>query len=319
MHSPIPLADADKPVVRGQEHWTTKDGNIKLFMWEKRRYPGTEYKGTILFIHGSSWCGQPTFDLYVPGRPYSSVMDWFAVQGFDSWSLDAEGYGRSDKSRDSKFGIEPGADDIAAATDYILKLRGIPKVMLYGVSAGALKCSLFTTRFPERVARLALDAFVWTGKDSPTLEQRRKTVPELSKHNRRPFTRQVIQAVFDRDYPGAAEPSMIEAFAQASMALDDSVPTGTYLDMCTKLPMVDPKNIPVPTMVMRGEYDGIAHINDLYEFFERLPSKDKHFALMPGVAHASFQQTNYLLVYHTLHSFFSQPPAVFVGPADFKH
>ncbi len=319
MHSPIPLSDADKPVVQGHEHWTTKDGGIKLFMWEKRRYPGTEYKGTILFIHGSSWCGQPTFDLYVPGRPYSSVMDWFAVQGFDSWSLDAEGYGRSDKSRDSKFGIEPGADDIAAATDYILKLRNIPKIMLYGVSAGALKCSLFTTRFPDRVARLALDAFVWTGKDSPTLEQRRKTVPELSKHNRRPFTRQVIQAVFDRDYPGAAEPAMIEAFAQASMALDDSVPTGTYLDMCTKLPMVDPKDIPVQTMVMRGEYDGIAHINDLYEFFERLPSRDKHFALMPGVAHASFQQTNYMLVYHTLHSFFSQPPAVFVGPADFKH
>lgn len=319
MHSPIPLADADKPVVQGHEHWTTKDGNIKLFMWEKRRYPGTDYKGTILFIHGSSWCGQPTFDLHVPGRPYSSVMDWFAVQGFECWCLDAEGYGRSDKSRDSKFGIEPGADDIAAATDYILKLRNIPKVLLYGVSAGALKCSLFTTRFPERVARLALDAFVWTGKDSPTLAQRRKTVPELSKHNRRPFTRQVIQAVFDRDYPGAAEPAMIEAFAQASMALDDSVPTGTYLDMCTKLPMVDPKDIPVPTMVMRGEYDGIAHINDLYEFFERLPSNDKHFALMPGVAHASFQQTNYLLVYHTLHSFFSQPAAVFVGPADFKH
>jgi alpha-beta hydrolase superfamily lysophospholipase len=83
--------------------------------------------------------------------------------------------------------------------------------------------------------------------------------------------------------------------------------------------MVDPKDIPVPTMVMRGEYDGIANIKDLYEFFERLPSRDKHFALMPGVAHASFQQTNYLLVYHTLHSFFSQPAAVFVGPADFAH
>jgi alpha-beta hydrolase superfamily lysophospholipase len=89
--------------------------------------------------------------------------------------------------------------------------------------------------------------------------------------------------------------------------------------MCTKLPMVDPKDISVPTMVMRGEYDGIANIKDLHEFFERLPTNDKHFALMPGVAHASFQQTNYLLVFHTLHSFFSQPPAVFVGPTNFKH
>jgi pimeloyl-ACP methyl ester carboxylesterase len=305
---------ADGALIRGQEHWADK-GGIKLFLWEKRRAPGTDYHGTILFIHGSSWASQPTFDLHVPGRPFSSVMDWFAVRGFDCWCLDNEGYGRSDKHRDSNFGIETGADDIVAATDYILKLREIPSVMLYGVSAGALKSALFTKRYPQRVSRLALDAFVWTGKDSPTLAERRKTVPELLKHKRRPFTRAVIQSVFDRDLPGAAEPDMIEAFAQASMALDETVPTGTYLDMCTKLPMVDPSDISVPTIMMRGQYDGIAGINDLYEFFARLPNPDKHFALMPGVAHASFQQTNYLLVYHTLYSFFSQPPAVFVGPA----
>ena len=305
---------ADDLAIRGQEHWADK-GGIKLFLWEKRRAPGTDHMGTILFIHGSSWASQPTFDLHVPGRPFSSVMNWFAVRGFDCWCLDNEGYGRSDKHRDSNFGIEAGADDIGAATDYILKLREIPCVLLYGVSAGALKSALFTKRHPERVSRLALDAFVWTGKDSPTLAERRKTVPELMKHKRRPFTRAVIQSVFDRDLPGAAEPDMIEAFAQASMALDETVPTGTYLDMCTKLPMVDPSDISVPTIMMRGQYDGIAGINDLYEFFARLPNPDKHFALMPGVAHASFQQTNYLLVYHTLYSFFSQPPAVFVGPA----
>jgi pimeloyl-ACP methyl ester carboxylesterase len=313
MKQDVPFANADKPVVAGQEHWTEKDG-AKLFMWEKRRLPGTVYQGTVLFIHGSSWASQPTFDLYVPGRPFSSVMDWFAVRGYDTWCLDAEGYGRSDKSRDSAFGIESGADDIVAATNYILKLRDIPNVLLYGVSAGALKSALFTTRYPERVSRLALDAFVWTGKDSPTLVERRKTLPELMKSKRRPFTRKVIQGVFDRDYPGTAEPDMIEAFAQMSMALDETVPTGTYIDMCTKLPIVDPVDIKVPTIVMRGEYDGIAGINDLHDFFARLPNPDKHFALMPGVAHASFQQTNYLLVYHVLYSFFSQPAPIFKGP-----
>jgi hypothetical protein len=65
---------------------------------------------------------------------------------------------------------------------------------------------------------------------------------------------------------------------------------------------------------MRGEYDGIAGINDLHDFFAHLPNPDKHFALMPGVAHASFQQTNYLLVYHVLYTFFSQPAPIFKGP-----
>ena len=43
---------------------------------------------------------QPTFDLQVPGRPHSSVMDWFAERGYDTWCVDMEGYGRSDKNRD---------------------------------------------------------------------------------------------------------------------------------------------------------------------------------------------------------------------------
>ena len=55
---------------------------------------------------------------------------------------------------------------------------------------------------------------------------------------------------------------------------------------------------------MRGEYDGIASFEDLVKFFEKLPNPDKQFAVMPGIAHASFQQKNYTLVYHILVSFF---------------
>ena len=44
---------------------------------------------------------------------------------------------------------------------------------MYGISSGALKAAVFAQRQPERVARLALDAFVWTGEGSPTLAERR--------------------------------------------------------------------------------------------------------------------------------------------------
>ena len=79
----MPQTAAEQPLVQGNEHWAHK-GDIKLFLWEKKHVPGTARKGTILFIHGSSWCGQPTFDLHVPGRPFSSVMDWFAARGYDT-------------------------------------------------------------------------------------------------------------------------------------------------------------------------------------------------------------------------------------------
>lgn len=300
-------------LVQGQEHWTSKDG-IKIFLWNKKRALNTTHQGTILFIHGSSWCSQPTFDLHVEGRPWSSVMDFFAAKGYDTWCLDNEGYGRSDKSRDINFGVENGAQDIVAATDYILQHDQLKKVLLYGISSGALKSALFTQWYPERVSRLALDAFVWTGKESPTLVERRKMLPNLVGVQRRPFNREVIQSVFDRDHPGTADQKMIDAFATASLALDDSVPTGTYIDMCTKLPLIDPLKVVVPTIIMRGQFDGIAGVDDLIEFFKRLPNPDKHFAMMPGVAHASFQQNNYLLVYDVLRSFFGQTPAEFLAP-----
>ena len=83
--------------MQGKEHWTRK-GDVKLFLWQKAAAAGAP-KGTLLFVHGSSMGSQPTFDLQVPGRPHSSVMEWFAERGFHTWCMDNEGYGRSDKSR----------------------------------------------------------------------------------------------------------------------------------------------------------------------------------------------------------------------------
>ena len=297
-------------VVPGQEHWARK-GDVKLFLWEKAAR--AEKRGTVLFVHGSSMASQPTFDLTVPARPDSSAMDWFARRGFDTWSVDMEGYGRSDKTRDISSNIADGADDLAAATDYIMQTRGIEQFLVYGISSGALRAALFAQRHPERVARLALDAFVWTGKGSPTLAERAKKLPEFQKMKRRPIDRAFVYSIFERDHPGCAEKKVIEAFADAILALDDSMPTGTYIDMCSKLPVVDPQKVTVPTIIMRGEFDGIAGFDDLLEFFRLLPNPDKQFAVMAGISHASFQQINYLMVYHILHAFFSQPAPVYRG------
>ena len=318
----------------GQEHWA-RNGDVKLFLWEKRAMarratestsqqslsagsgklankPGATL-GTVLFVHGSSMASQPTFDLQVPDRPYSSAMDYFAAQGYDTWCFDAEGYGRSDKERDINCDIANGAADTAAATDYIMHTRGVKKFMVYGISSGALRAALFAQRHPERVARLALDAFVWTGKGSPTLEERRKKLPQFEKVNRRPIDRTFIHSIFSRDHPGCAEEKVIDVFADAVLALDDSVPTGTYIDMCAKLPVVDPEKISVPTLIMRGQFDGIAGFDDLIEFFKLLPNPDKQFSVMAGISHASFQQINYMLAYHILASFFAQPEAIYRG------
>ena len=62
-----------------------------------------------------------------------------------------------------------------------------------------------------------------------------------------------------------------------------------------------------------AKWDDIASFADLVKFFERLPNPDKQFAVMPGIAHASFHQKNYAICYHILESFFSQPAPIYKG------
>jgi pimeloyl-ACP methyl ester carboxylesterase len=286
---------------------------VKLFLWEKVAGASPGPRGTLLFVHGSSMGSQPTFDLQIPGRPDASAMDHFVRLGYDTWCVDMEGYGRSDKHRDINSDIATGADDLEAAADYIAKTRGVESFLVYGISSGALRAALFAQRRPERVRRLALDAFVWTGKGSPTLADRRKRLPEFQSRNRRPIDRAFVRSIFTRDHPGTADDAVIEAFADAILALDDSVPTGTYVDMCANLPVVDPARITAPTLILRGQYDGIASVEDLLEFFARLPNPDKQFAVMPGIAHASFHQKNFQIAYHILYSFFTQPAPIYRG------
>ena len=304
--------------VSGTEHWPQKragNDSVRLFLWRKRlkdRSLATA-RGTILFVHGSSVSSTPVFDLQIPGKPEASTMDWFARLGYDTWCVDCEGYGRSDKSRPVNADVSCGADDLAAASEYILKQNGGGKLLVYGASSGALRAGLFAQRHPERVQRLALDALVWTGEGSPTLAERKKRLAQYRASNRRPIDRDFVRGIFTRDHPGTSDLTVVEAFADAVLALDTSVPTGTYIDMSANLPVLDPDRIVVPTLIMRGEWDGIASFQDLANFFARLPNPDKQFIVMPGIAHTSTRSKNWALVYHLLDAYFSQPAPVYVG------
>ena len=305
--------------VAGVEHWVTKQhpsGPVRLFAWEKF-LPSREregFAGTIVLVHGSSMASTPVFDLQVPGRGEShSMMDRFARLGYDVWCFDCEGYGRSDKSRDSVFPIADGAADAEAVADQMAARRGVERLHVYGISSGALRAAMFAERRPERIGRLVLDAFVWTGQGSPTLEERRKRLPQFLASNRRPIDKAFVRTIFTRDHPGTADDDVIEAFAEAIVALDDSIPNGTYIDMCQNLPVCDPRKIHAPTLITRGEFDGIAGFDDLLEFFKLLPNPDKQFTVRPGSAHSSIHEKNHEALFHSLACWWSQPEPIYRG------
>ena len=186
---------------------------------------------------------QPTFDLEVPGHPDYSFMDWLARLGHDVWTLDHEGYGRSTITA-SNSDIACGVEDLKAAVPVIQRETGATALNIYGLSSGALRAAAFAEVAPECVARLALDGFVWTGEGSPTLAKRREGIASFKASNRRPIDRAFIESIFTRDHPGTSEPAVMAACAAAQLAFANSVPTGTYLDMTTRLPLVDPSPHP---------------------------------------------------------------------------
>ena len=300
--------------IAGVEHWTTKRtaaGDVRLYLWRKRLADAP--RGPLVFVHGSSVQSVPAFDLQIPGNPESSVMEWFARLGYDTWCFDCEGYGRSDKWRPVNADIACGADDLAAVSDYIIKATG-QKLLLYGPSSGALRVGLFAQHHPERIRRIVLDALVYTGEGSPTLAERKKRLAQYRAANRRPINRDFVRSIFTRDgNPDAYDPAVVERFADQVLALDDSMPTGTYVDMSANLPVLDPAKIRVPTSILRGQWDGIATEQDVINFFARLPNPDKQLTVMPGIAHTSLRSRNWRMVYDIVDACCSRAAPVYTG------
>ena len=183
---------------------------------------------------------QPTFDLQVPGRPDCSAMDHFARRGYDCWCLDMEGYGRSTKDRDNNAPISQGADDCYAAALYIQKLRGKRPLLVYGISSGALRAAMFAERHPEMVRGLRSTPWCGPAKVRRRSAERSKKLPEFRPRTAGRWTRPSSIRCSTATIP--APPRQGDrGFCRRGRALDNSVPTGTYVDMCSRLPVVDPE------------------------------------------------------------------------------
>jgi alpha-beta hydrolase superfamily lysophospholipase len=291
--------------VVADEYWTDKKG-VRLWVYRKR-LEGAQPTQRLFCVHGSSYSGKTMFDLQVPNREGYSMMDHFARLGYEVWTMDHEGYGHSQKTA-GYSDIQSGVEDLKAAMGVIEK-TGVPaKLAFFGQSSGALRAGRFANQYPEHVDKLALDAFVWTGKDAPTLAQRAKNLERYKASNRRPVSREFYESVFTRDHSGAAEEMLGSVIADLELKYGDSVPTGTYVDMVTNLPQVDPLKIKCPVMIIRAEHDGIATDEDIVNFYAKLPSADKQLLKIAGLAHTAMLGVNRGRFYHALDSFLSMPP-----------
>jgi alpha-beta hydrolase superfamily lysophospholipase len=290
----------------------TRDGEkIELAVYRKRigaPHPGEPARPVLFLVHGSSNSALTSFDLVVPGAGEYSTMDVFARYGFDVWTMDHEGYGKSART-DGNSGIASGVEDLRAAMLVVTRETGQTRCDFIGESSGALRAGAFAMAEPDHVNRMVMTALTYTGKGSPTLAKRAEQVEYFKTHNRRLRDRAMIESIFTRDKPGTTDPAVPAAVADMELVHGDTVPTGTYLDMTAHLPVIDPAKITAPVAVLRGEYDGIATMEDLWDFFDRLPNGDKQFSVIAGAAHSLGTCLRRQAFWHVAQAFLAMPAA----------
>ena len=311
-----PIAQAQPASADGEiwnhEYWAKK-GDVKLNLWRKRigaPKPGTPALPVVFLVHGSSNSARSSYDLTVPGKGEYSLMNVLARFGYDVWTMDHDGYGHSGSSGNSSD-IASGIEDIKAAIPVVTTETGHQKVHFYGTSSGGIRAAAYAQAQPERVDRLILCAFTYKGNGAAEIERRRKRIDALRASPRRKRDAAMIHSIFTRDgHPSLYDPAMIEALVADEMKFGDQVPSGTYLDMAANMPIVDPKKILSPVLMLRGEFDGNSTNDDLLDFYRQLPNGDRQFVILPQTAHsAGYSKNRHLLIY-AMHSFLAQPAPI---------
>ncbi len=97
---------------------------------------------------------------------------------------------------------------------------------------------------------------------------------------------------------------IINSYAKAANLIEVKTPTGPQLDMVTIMPMVNPRLLQIPTMIIHGEFDDVADLEGLLPFFNQLPNSYKRYVVIPDAGHMMHLQKGHLLFQQEVSNFF---------------
>ena len=164
------------PVIKGQP--------AQIYVRERARAAtmargGGDANNVVLFVHGAGTPAEVAFD--VPYQDYS-WMAYLARSGFDVFSMDTTGYGRSTRpapmsdpcnlAADQRPGLAPAGctttypyqvttlesdwNDVGAVVDYLRTLRHVDRVSLVAWSLGGPRSAGYAAQHPDKISKLVL-------------------------------------------------------------------------------------------------------------------------------------------------------------------
>jgi pimeloyl-ACP methyl ester carboxylesterase len=257
--------------------------------------------GVVLFVHGAGTPAEVAFDV-----PYSdySWMAYLAHGGFDVFSMDTTGYGRSTRptvmndpcnlTRAQQRALIPGLlaaacapnfataattiasdwNDIGAVVDYVRALRHVDRVSLVAWSLGGPRAGGYAAQHPERVQRMVLLApgYLRTAADGPPAQ-----LPERAAMNTQSGAE--FTANWDRQ-----------------VGCPDQYERGASAAIWAKMLESDPVGA-TPTLMVAGVHDKQVAPTRVRELYADLGAQEKVFVDLACSSHNAMWETNHTILF----------------------
>ena len=280
-------------VAEGRERSVGKDGKV------------------ILLVHGSTFPATVAFDLDFPG---ASLMQSMALAGWDVFAVDLEGYGESSRPPSMEYpalfpddpapvGPAVSLADVHRTVEFIKNLRLVERVHLLGWSAGAMnEVPSYAINYPDNITGIVLMGTSWRGWPATEDENHKENLDaaaskvDLSYPANAPVRWQRLGTDISKLPQG-----MIESYIAAHQASDPAAgvqggavrkPSGRMVQSTEDSPHFDASLIKVPTLILRGENDPIASLDDNQALLDALGADIKKLVTIQGVGHFNHFENN---------------------------
>ena len=277
----------------------------------------------VLFVHGAGTPAEVAFDADYDDY---SWMAFLARAGFDVFSVDMTGYGRSTRpapmndpcnlARDRQTGFTPAPcmpsypyamttiasdwSDVGAAVDYVRGLRRVDRVSLVAWSLGGPRAGGYAAQHPQKVNRLVVLA---PGYARDRASDPPKTPAEGPAFNTQ--SRAEFDANWDRQVgcQGQYEPAVADAIWSSMIESD---PVGaTWGPGVRRAPQTTSwgwnaatvAKMTTPTLMVAGVHDKQVVPERVRELYTDLGAKQKVFVDLGCSSHNAMWERNHLVLF----------------------
>jgi len=303
------------------------DPGIQLHVRNTRPEALTTFRPerTLLFVHGATYPSDTMFDLKIDGK---SWMDSIAKHGYDVYSMDVRGYGRSTRpsemdrpARDSAPVVttDDGMRDFGAVVGHILERRGIARLNLMGWSWGTVIAGAYSAKHPDRVERLVLCAPLWLRRVPGGL----RVDGQMGAYRCVTFEaakQRWLNGVPADRHQDVIPPGVLEAWWKANMEADPvgatlspsavRAPSGLLVDALqyweADTRYYDPAAISAPVLMVVGDWDVDTPAYMAQAILTRLGSRNKRLVIVGEGTHHLMLERNRLQMFREVQAFLNR-------------